>query len=152
MHMRSGIALFLAVTIAVAGLICSETTHAGVEDMKTNITSYFAAWNEPDEVKRIKLLEQAWGENAVYTDPGAYVEGRAALAKHIGEFQANPQFKGFQIVITSGADIHHDKGRFTWKMINAEGATVMEGIDFAEFDKDGRLSQIVGFFGPMPKL
>ena len=30
------------------------------------------------------------------------------------------------------------------------GAPVLDGIDFADVDAQGRLSRVVGFFGPLP--
>ena len=134
------------------GFTINKNATAGTDEMKNHLKSYFAAWNEPDEAKRAAHLESAWAESGIYTDPTAYVEGRAGLVKHIGGFLGSPQFKGFHITPTSGADFHHDKARFSWKMTNAEGATVTEGVDFVEFDKDGRIMKIVGFFGPLPAL
>jgi hypothetical protein len=34
--------------------------------------------------------------------------------------------------------------------VDPQGATVLEGIDVAELDGDGRLHRIVMFFGPLP--
>lgn len=37
-----------------------------------------AAWNETDETKRRALLENAWADGGVYTDPQSHVEEREA--------------------------------------------------------------------------
>ena len=50
------------------------------------VASYAAAWDEPDETKRRALLERAWTDDGIYTDPTAYVEGREALIEHIAGF------------------------------------------------------------------
>jgi hypothetical protein len=46
-------------------------------------------------------------------------------------------------------DLHHGRLRFAWKLTDASGRTVVEGIDFCELASDGRLRRIVGFFGPL---
>jgi len=110
--------------------------------------AYGAAWNEEDETKRRALLERAWADDGVYTDPQSHVEGRDALIALITGFQQ--QAPGAHIIATSAVDEHHSKLRFTWKMEGADGNTVMEGIDFGELAPDGRIKRIVGFFGPPP--
>jgi hypothetical protein len=114
------------------------------------VEAYGAAWNEPDQAKRRALLEQAWADGGVYTDPQSHAEGRDALLALIAGFRE--QAAGASIVATSGADAHHDQLRFTWKMLGADGSTIIEGIDFGELAPDGRIQRIVGFFGPPPAL
>ena len=116
---------------------------ASVNDI---VTAYGAAWNEPDEAARRKLLDTAWADDGVYCDPTAIVEGRDALVAHIAGFQQ--QFPGARIDETSGADDHHGWLRFSWRMVGADGAPVMDGFDVGELAPDGRLRRIVGFFGP----
>ena len=115
---------------------------------------YGAAWTEPDEAKRRALLEKAWAEDGVYTDPSAYVEGREALVKHIGGFLSGSGGSGPSIQIDSSVDLHHEKFlRFAWKMVGPDGQTVLSpGMDYGELDDEGRLKLIVGFFGPFPPL
>jgi hypothetical protein len=55
-------------------------------------------------------------------------------------------------ILCSFADLHHGMLRFTWKMVGADGKTLIEGIDFGEVAADGTLKKIVGFFGqPKPR-
>ena len=112
---------------------------------------YGQAWAEPDEDRRRELLERAWADDGVYTDPTAEVKGREALIAHIGGFLEQAQ--GGRIVVTSGVDHHHGtRLRFSWAMQSAAGQTLAEGLDYGELDEDGRLKLIVGFFGPFPPL
>ena len=112
------------------------------------VRAYGAAWNEPDEAARRKLLNDAWADNGVYSDPMGRAEGREGLAQHIGGFQQ--QFAGHRIDLTSGVDEHDGFLRFTWAMVGPDGGTVLEGIDFGELAPDGRLRRITGFFGAPP--
>ena len=116
---------------------------------------YGSAWREPDEAKRRGILEKAWAEDGVYTDPTAYVDGREALVQHIGSFLSGRSAgSGPSIQIDSSVDVHHDKFlRFAWKMVALDGETVLSpGMDYGELDEDGRLKLIVGFFGPFPPV
>lgn len=120
---------------------------ASVED---TVQAYGAAWNEPEEAARRKLLEAAWSDDGAYTDPQSNVQGRDALVALIGGFQK--QMPGARIELASGVDQHHDRLRFAWKLVGPNEATMVEGIDYGELAEDGRLSKIVGFWGQPPAL
>jgi hypothetical protein len=121
-----------------------------MSDAADVVAKYGQAWNEPDEAKRRELLADAWAEDGVYRDPSAIVEGRDALVAHIGGY--HEAMGGHSIVQTSGVDVHGSHLRFAWKMCGPDGADVVEGVDFAELDDDGKLRSLVGFFGPWPAL
>lgn len=112
------------------------------------VTAYGESWNEPDEAKRQQLLDAAWCDDGSYCDPTASVSGRDALLSHIAGFRE--MFPGARIEPTSGVEEHNGWLRFSWSMIDAAGATAMEGFDVGELAPDGRLRRIVGFFGPFP--
>ena len=76
--------------------------------------------------------------------------GREALIRHIANF--HERLPGTTIVFTSGVDHHHGKFHFLWQMIGPDGQVSLEGRDFGEFDRDGRISRIAGFFGSPPPL
>ncbi len=116
------------------------------------VEAYAAAWCEPDEAVRRRLLERAWTDDGTYTDPLAHVAGREALVQHIGVF--HQQAPGARIVRASGIDEHHRLLRFGWRILGATQPplTALEGCDFGELADDGRLCRIVGFFGPLPCL
>ena len=109
---------------------------------------YGAAWNEKDEAKRRALLETCWADDGTFTDPQTDIKGREALVTQIADFQA--QFAGAQVVPTSTADEHHGMVRFTWRIMAADGSTMLDGIDFSTLAEDGRIEKTVGFFGPPP--
>jgi len=111
------------------------------------IMLYTGAWSEPDRALRQQLLERVWAEDGTYTDPTAHVAGRQELVDHIGG--VFEQFPGARCELTSGIDMHHEKLRFTWRMLLADGKVLLDGIDFGELSTDGKLHRIVGFFGPL---
>lgn len=118
-------------------------------DLARLVTMYGEAW-AADEAERRRLLEVAWHEHGVYSDPVGRAEGREALVSHIAGFQA--QFPDHRIVVTSGVDEHDGWFRFAWVLSDADGNVVMEGVDFGEVADDGRIARIVGFFDPLPEV
>ena len=116
------------------------------------VRDYVAAWATVDDEARRRLLERAWADDGIYTDPQAHVEGREALIEHIGDFLRRAD--GARIVPISGVDEHHGRVRFAWRVEGAAPPPLagLEGMDFGELAPIGRLRRIVGFFGPLPSL
>lgn len=141
------VGLTTAVPHAQAPRRLDKAAQAKVDD---TIATYGAAWNEPDIAARRQLLEKAWAENGTYTDPGVQLEGREALVQHISGFLTS--LPGARIVPTSHVDVHHGMLRFSWRLIRADGTTMTDGIDFGVLDADGKITRIVGFFGPLAPM
>jgi hypothetical protein len=112
------------------------------------LKAYGDAWAEPDTNKRRRLLETAWADDGLYQDPSGEAAGRESLVAHIGGFHTS--FPGARIELTSGTDRHHDRIRFAWRMVTADGTVAVEGVDFGRVGADGRLTEIIGFFGAKP--
>jgi SnoaL-like domain len=113
------------------------------------VATYGEAW-VADEAERRRLLEVAWHEDGVYSDPVGKAEGREALVSHIAGFQE--QFPSHRIVVTSGVDEHDGCFRFSWVLTDADGNIIMEGVDFGEVADDGRIARVTGFFDPLPEV
>ena len=108
------------------------------------IGAYAAAWGEADDAQRLRHLETAWAEDAVYCDPLDRVEGRTALSDHIAATQAS--IAGGRIAVTSEPVRHHDSAFFRWTMTDAAGGVVLTGFDVVQLDDDGRIARLTGFF------
>lgn len=119
-------------------------------DVDEVLKAYGDAWLETDKGKRQALLDVAWADDGLYQDPSGEAFGRDALVAHIGNFHT--QQPGARAEMTSGASLHHNKIFFTWRMVTADGAVLVEGYDFGTVGEDGRLVQVIGFFGPPPIL
>lgn len=123
--------------------------------MSTEVTDlidrYCAVWNEPDEAARAALLKSVWAERATYTDPRADTVGAEELLAHIGRIRAGRP--GARIARTTAVDVHHGVARFGWRVVEADGTELPEGIDIAFPSPDGsRIERIIGFFGPMTAI
>ena len=116
-------------------------------DTAEAVATYGATWNEPDAQQRLALLTKSWADDGVYMDPTGRAEGRDALVAHIGGFQA--MMPGHTIDMISGVDARDNLFRFAWVMRKGT-EDIIEGMDYGEFAPDGRVSKIVGFFGPFP--
>jgi hypothetical protein len=111
------------------------------------IDAYCAAWSEPDAGRRDAILAEVWADDATYTDPRGRAAGRSELSALIAAILAGRP--GAKVVRTSAVDAHHGVARFAWRVVQADGAMLPEGIDFAEVGGDGKLARITGFFGPL---
>ena len=116
--------------------------------MHEMIVAYDAAWNEPNPTERRRLLERSFTEDGVLVEPRGRFEGREAIMERIRGF--SERFPGARVLLNSGVDEHHGFLRYAWSIVQPDGSTLLEGIDFAELGSDGRLCRVVMFFGPLP--
>ena len=112
------------------------------------VATYCAAWDEPDRGRRRALLEASVTADIAYVDPTVDLTGIARLVDHIDTVSA--RFPGSRLVLTSAVDLHHGLARFSWRRILADGTARPESLDIVEIAEDGRLSRVIGFFGPLP--
>jgi len=117
-------------------------------DLQQVLSSYAAAWNEADPVKRITLLERCWSDAGHYMDPAGTANGREQLSAYISEF--HKRMPGARIELISGASEHNSRIYFKWQLVTGDGIVKIDGVDFGSVSKDGRLQEIVGFFGAPP--
>ncbi len=119
--------------------------NANMKSLDTILIAYGAAWHERDPQKRMAYLETCWAEDGRYVDPNGDVAGRDGLAAYMDAF--HEQAKGAKIIVTSQPNPHHEVAHFTWAMVAVGGFPLLKGHDFATLDQDGRIVQLVGFFG-----
>ena len=114
------------------------------------IDRYCRVWNESDSSLREDLLTGLWAPNATYTDPSVHAANAQELLTHVANVRARRP--GASVVRTSAVDAHHGLARFAWRVVQADGTELPEGIDIAFISPDGsRIERIVGFFGPVPR-
>jgi SnoaL-like protein len=120
-----------------------------MSDVTTIVDDYLAALSEGDTASRARLVSRAWDEDGRFVDPLLDVRGHEAIGGIA--VAVREQFPGHTFQRTSGVDVHHDRVRFTWALVGPDGAVALSGIDVGEVAEDGRLRQIVGFFGDVPE-
>lgn len=116
--------------------------------MDRTLLDYFAAWNETNADERRQLLERSVSDDAELIDPTGRWQGVDGLSERIANYHAAAPRTA--VVPASGVDEHHAVERYAWKIVDASGNEVMEGLDIAERDAEGRLQRILMFHGPIP--
>ncbi len=111
---------------------------------------YWQMWNAPDLETARGHLDQAVTEEFIFCDPIEWHTGRDALAANVRRFRW--RFPGASFELRSGFDHHHNRYRYRWDMLDADGVVVVEGTDIATVAEGGLIERIDGFFGPLPGL
>ncbi len=107
-----------------------------------------AAWNERDPAEVRGHLDRALAPDVEFIDPSIETNG-------IDEFEANVhevhgRIPGAVYERTSGVDSHHRLHRYSWQ-ISRDGEVLLPGFDVTEVDDDGKVTRVLGFFGPLPE-
>ena len=121
-----------------------------MSDIQRLIDDHLAAYADPDRQRRSAAVRRLWAEDAQLVDPPLAARGHAQIVEQSDHLLA--QFPGHRFRRSSGIDLHHDTARYAWQLLAPGGQVVLEGIDFAQLDAQGRLACVTGFFGPLPAL
>lgn len=96
------------------------------------------------------LIEAALTEDVEFVDPNYDIVGIEAFIAQVREFRAKEGRA--RLLPTSGIDLHHDRGRYSWVVVREDG-TRLEGLDAVAFDRTcGKIRRIDGFFGSLPPI
>lgn len=117
------------------------------EDLEALVDTYARAWSDPDPAVRRELLASVFTDGATYTDPTVHTEGVEALAAHVDGVLGAPP--GARVERVSGVDAHHGVARFAWRLVQGDETPLPDGLDCIDVTDDGRISRVVGFFGPL---
>ncbi|MEY3787606.1 MAG: hypothetical protein RLZ75_1813 [Pseudomonadota bacterium] len=114
--------------------------------MTALIDTYCEVWNESDLLIRAERLAEVWALDATYTDPMVHAISSSELLRHIDNMREilPPDVK---IIRTSCIDEHHKLIRFSWQIVQSEGAVFSDGVDFVEISNEGKIQRIIGFIG-----
>lgn len=116
--------------------------------ISTLVDRWLAAYGEPDVARRTAVIRDAWHPEGRLVDPPLEARGHQGISDQAATLQA--QFPGHRFERTTAVDAHHQFLRYGWRLLDAKGAAVLDGIDVVELDVDGRLLKVVGFFGAQP--
>jgi hypothetical protein len=100
-----------------------------------------------DRDDRRRLLEASLTGDSELIEPRGTFAGRDAIRERIEGFAA--RFPGARVDVTTAVDEHNCVARYGWRIRDAGGAVLHDGIDVVDGDSDGRLRRIVMFFGPL---
>ncbi|MDB5861652.1 MAG: hypothetical protein JWQ76_5341 [Ramlibacter sp.] len=112
------------------------------------VDRHLAAYCDPDATRRIAAVREVWNADGSLVDPPLQARGHQGIADQAATLLS--QFPQHRFERSTAIDAHHQFVRYGWRLLDANGAGVLEGVDFAELDVDGKLLRVVGFFGAQP--
>ena len=109
------------------------------------VDGHLAAYCERDAARRGAAIRQLWNAQGRLVDPPMEAGGHEGIADQAATLLA--QFPQHRFERSTPVDAHHGFLRYGWRLLDAQGTAVLQGVDFAELDAEGRLLKVVGFFG-----
>jgi hypothetical protein len=123
----------------------NETTTALTLDAV--IDTNLAAYGNPDAVSRQAQLASVWTPDGTLIDPPIDGAGLDGIDQMMATVQG--QFPGHTFRRSSAIDAHHGVARYSWELVDPDGAVALVGLDIAEVSADGRLARVLGFMGEL---
>jgi len=111
------------------------------------IDMHLQAYAMADPDRRGELVAAAWNADGELLDPPLEGRGRAEISALADVVLTH--YVGHRFVRTTAVDAHHGFARYGWELTGPDGAVAVSGIDVVQFDDEGKLLRIVGFFGPL---
>jgi hypothetical protein len=115
------------------------------QDLAAVVHRYDEVWAERDVARRRAILAEIWTDETIYMDPDVPVGvvGPDALVDLIEA--SYEQYPGLSITATSEVTVLGDRAWYRWRQTDDSGES-MEGTDFIEFDAEGRIQRLTGFY------
>jgi hypothetical protein len=107
---------------------------------------YARIWSSEPTVRATEL-QACLADRCSYCDANGLLEGREALSRYMGGFQASITGGRFEILSVIH---HHDRMLAEWRLLAPDGVVLQTGRSFATRTGDGRLQNITGFFDTAP--
>ncbi len=118
---------------------------------RTSLQTYLEAWNERDSSIRLDKLASVVHPGVQLFDPLAHMTGAVVIAKFIAKVHSSIAFD--RLEFTSGFQ-KHEHGlwvRYGWGLwLQDQNRMESEGMDVVEFDKAGKIRQVISFAGKIP--
>ena len=105
--------------------------------------TYVASWKTVTPAEKRALFEKCLDSNCEYTDPLIMTKGWKALEIYMLDFHR--QIPGGYFV-TTYYSAHHNKSIARWEMKNADDIILGDGISYGEYNNNGLLVSVTGFF------
>lgn len=119
-------------------------------DHETTIDTHLAGYCEAVPAKRRELLDRVWTPGGQLIDPPMEATGPDGIFELVDALlQHYPQHRFLR---TTAVDVHHGFGRYDWSLTGPDGTPAVTGTDIAQFDDNGNLVRIVGFFGDLEPI
>ncbi len=110
--------------------------------------NYVSAWKAITEKEKNSALKKCVAAACVYTDPVTIARGHDELVAYMLAFQQ--QVPGGHFVTTYFL-AHHDVSIAKWNMVSGEGAIIGDGVSYGQYNAQGALVAMTGFFETPPQ-
>lgn len=127
--------------LSVFGNVVADEVNVGAA---SRVDQWFAAWSEPDQAKRERILAEAVSPSISFRDRFSLVEGLEDLKPHL---TAVHQFMPGMKLLRAG-EPRHCQGTVLadWIASGADGAERGRGTNVFTLDPDGRIVSVVGLW------
>jgi hypothetical protein len=122
----------------------TDTTNITITD---TIDQHLQAYAMADADRRNAIVATTWNADGELLDPPLEGRGHAEISALADAVLTH--FAGHTFRRTTAVDAHHGFARYGWDLVGPDAAVAVSGIDVVEFDDEGKLRRIVGFFGPL---
>lgn len=122
-------------TISEAGT--QSTDHRQTWDL------YTQSWRAETDTERQALFAQALAKECCYLDPITERRNWESLTEYMNEFHR--QVPGGHFV-TKKFWAHQGRSAALWEMCDARGEKFGDGVSYGEYDEQGKLVSMTGFF------
>jgi hypothetical protein len=114
------------------------------------VDTHIAAYCDPDPERRAARFASVWAPDGELLDPP--IEGRGLEAITGLTDVVLGLYPGHRFERTTVVDEHHGWARYGWVLLDPDGTVVLTGTDVVRVDEQGRLTQVVGFFGELSPI
>ena len=104
---------------------------------------YTSSWKAESPAEKRSLYEQSLSADCVYADPLAETRGWDELLGYMAEF--HQQIPGGHFVTNEFVE-HHKRSLAKWDMLDGSGNKVGEGVSYGEYNDEGKITAMSGFF------
>jgi uncharacterized protein YndB with AHSA1/START domain len=132
--------------LSVFGNVVSNVSNAHAGDA---VDDWFAAWSEPDDVERERMLSRIASPDLRFRDRFGLLNGIGDLVPHIGAAQ---RFMPDMHLKRAG-DVQHCQGTVLadWVATGSDGQMRAGGITVFTLRGDGLIETVVGFWAPQSR-
>lgn len=117
-------------------------------DRRATWDVYTLAWKEKTAQAKLQRLRTSTTETCVYRDPLTHADGQDALVDCMMAFHQQIPGGYFE---TTYFLAHHDRSISKCNMHPGDGVIVGDGVSYGEYDAQGQLQSMTGFFDtPQP--
>ena len=104
------------------------------------------AWNERDLTRVREHLDAALAADVVFIDPTIETRGIEEFEKNVRDFRA--KYPAAILRRSSVVDSHHNLHRYSWEIV-INSQVFLIGFDVTETNAEGKVTRVLGFFGPL---